>query len=271
LGCTDGTVGLYTGGPLGLIHYNMNVTVAVFNQFVSLLVGVLQSNTVNTTELAGVTALLNSLQPQIVFPPNVAAESLCDKYSFVLNLNNHDLLSAIVTGTIDGLVTNSSTAVYFNGVQPPASTDFTSDGVALATLSNALISFFGGVLGCDDGSVTPYTGPATSKRSLETVHQDMGISNQVFDDFNAIMVGVCASFGVSAADQAAILAYLESTRSQVVVPQAYLGYPNGYFVTKGLDPGQIVAVVLCSVGAAILLGSIILVLTIFEKKIPKFH
>jgi len=270
LGCTDGTIALYTRGALGKIHFNMNVTVAAFNQFVTLLVQQLTTDGVNSTETAGVTAFLNSLQPQIVFPPNVPAQSICDKYSHVLNLDNYHLMYAIVAGTEAALLANSSTAPFFNGVQPPASTDFTSNPVALKALTNQLINFFGGALGCSDGTVPPYTGPASGKRSLESVHAPMGISNQVFDDFNALLVGVCAVFGVSATDQAAILSVLQSTRGGVVVSQTYLGFPLGYFHSKGLDPGQIVAVVLCSIAAAILCAAVLVVCTIFEKKVPKW-
>lgn len=54
--------------------------------------------------------------------------------------------------------------------------------------------------------------------SLQSIHQPMGINNATFDTFNAILLGVTSGAGVSAQDNAAIGAVLNSTRPQIVFP-----------------------------------------------------
>jgi len=129
-------------------------------------------------------------------------------------MTNLKLVTTVVTGVV-GKVTASGTITlkYFDGTKPAGSTNFldAKNADALKALSDALVSFFGGALGCTDGTITKYTGP-----SLLKVHSKMGISGGEFDFFNAQVIVVLAGAGVTSSDQSAVLSVLESTRKDVV-------------------------------------------------------
>jgi len=118
-----------------------------------------------------------------------AGTSICDKYSNALKQSNLQLMTNIVTATIQGLLKDPLELPFFNGKQPPGSTDFTTNTKAAARLTKQLINFFGGALGCSDGSVPPYVEGAPKRfggevQSLATIHQPMNITQAVFDRFN---------------------------------------------------------------------------------------
>lgn len=87
-----------------------------------------------------------------------AGTSICDKYSNILRVTNLQLVTNVVTATIAALLKDPLELPFFNGKQPPGSTDFTTNTRAAARLSSQLINFFGGALGCSDGSVPAYVG-----------------------------------------------------------------------------------------------------------------
>jgi len=66
LGCSDGTIGAYQGNPnLTQVHLGMPITLSIFNQFNNILLAVMQSLGVTSTDLNTVGALLNSTIPVI--------------------------------------------------------------------------------------------------------------------------------------------------------------------------------------------------------------
>jgi len=96
-------------------------------------------------------------------------------------------------------------------VTPAGSTDFLTNPTALAALEAGLVQYFGGALGCSDGTITAYTGA-----SLTSIHQPLLISLSAFNSFNAILNNVVLAYGVAAADAQAIQTLLESLQSQIV-------------------------------------------------------
>jgi hypothetical protein len=87
------------------------------------------------------------------------------------------------------------TITNFIGRTPAGSTDFTSDGARATLLVEGLTQFFGGGLGCTDSTIPPYKG-----REMNVVHANMGVTEEVFERFNEILIGVLLSKGVEKPD-----------------------------------------------------------------------
>ena len=143
-------------------------------------------------------------------------DSICDKYSQALNLNNSALVTTVVNGVVQKLVGPGAalTKKYFDGTKPAGSTNFLDprNAAALADLVGSLVRFFGQALGCSDGTIKPYTGPAMDK-----VHQPMGINLFESIAFNDAVVAVLAAAGVSEIDQVAVRIVLNSLKTSIVV------------------------------------------------------
>jgi len=262
LTCTDGSISSYSGGSscsyLYNIHHPMGITKAAFDDFNQAVIDAMNANFVPFTDNSTVKALLDSTEPCIV-----SNETLCDKYSRILNINNHLLMETIVNATINGLVTSPITLIYFNGEQPKGSTDFLVSGsfTELNALRSGLVSFFGDALGCLDGTIASYSG-----RPLNLIHQFMGVRNNVFDEFNRILLDVTSTSGVTDTDNALIAAALESYRPEIVFP-----YYQRDYTPYRLTGNQIAPIVVCAVFAALLFVGICVGFTFLEKKyIPKF-
>jgi len=66
LGCSDGSIGAYAGADLTSAHAGFGITVAQFNQFNNILLGVLTASGVSAADVAAVSGVLNSTQSMIV-------------------------------------------------------------------------------------------------------------------------------------------------------------------------------------------------------------
>jgi len=206
LGCSrDTTIAKYTGQTLLQIHANMGVSVPVFNRFNEILIGVLNTDGVSLEDQALVLSVLQSTSSQIV--------SVCNRYSSALSLTNAQLVGYVVDQALSALTTNVITAPYFNGMTPVGSTNFTnsSNSAQLTDLRNSLVSFFGGALGCSDGTITPYMGP-----SMYDVHKNLRISGIAFDSFKTVIMRIASKAGVTADDVTEIGAILETLRTAIV-------------------------------------------------------
>jgi len=143
-------------------------------------------------------------------------DSICDKYSQALKINNSALVNTVVNGVVMKLVSgaNSITTKYFDVTKPKGSLDYTDakNAKALGELVGNLVSFFGAALGCSDGSIAAYTGSPMDK-----VHQPMGIN--VFESiaFNDAVIGVLAGAGVDELDQVAVRIALNGLKDQIVL------------------------------------------------------
>jgi len=151
----------------------------------------------------------------LAFSTKLQDDTICDKYSAALKLNNSALVSTVVNGAVAKLVAAASiTKKYFDGTKPTGSTDYTNpkNSKALTALVGSLVSYFGSALGCSDGTIPAYNGPA-----LDKVHQPMGIS--VFESiaFNDAVISVLAAAGVEEGDQVAVRMLLNTLKDQIVV------------------------------------------------------
>jgi len=140
-----------------------------------------------------------------------AVTSVCDIYSAKLNISDNALVTTVVDGTIAAAL-GSGLHVYFDGEVPPGSTNFTSpaQNQSLANLVIHLTEFFGGALGCSDGTIAAYTGP-----DMGTVHKNIPITSAAFAAFCAALLGVMQGAGVLPADLATVNTTLYSTRSMI--------------------------------------------------------
>eukprot|EP01115_Flamella_aegyptia_P005576 TRINITY_DN2334_c0_g1_i1.p1 TRINITY_DN2334_c0_g1~~TRINITY_DN2334_c0_g1_i1.p1 ORF type:complete len:197 (+),score=104.37 TRINITY_DN2334_c0_g1_i1:252-842(+) len=138
------------------------------------------------------------------------APSICDKYSTALNVSNSDLVTLVVSQTVNAAL-NSDLKQFFDGTTPPGSTDFTSNSAAFNTLATHLVQFFGAALGCTDGSIGAYTG----NPDMKAVHANMPITLAYFNAFNSALLNVLTTNGVTQADANAVGAVLESTKPAI--------------------------------------------------------
>jgi len=206
LGCSDGSIPAYTGGPMDKVHQPLGISDVAFEFFNLQVIEVMRTAGVKETDLSAVLAVLVSMRTAIV------KSSICDKYSSALKLSNKELVTAVVTGTFKEITQpNTPTLKFFNGQQPPGSTNFLTNTGALNGLVNGLVSFFGMALGCSDGSIGPYRGG-----TLRQVHTGMGVTQGVFEFFNFAVIKVLKSSGVQQIDLTAVLSVLNSTKADIV-------------------------------------------------------
>jgi len=141
-------------------------------------------------------------------------QTLCDKYASALGLTGAQLVGAVVTGTVGGVVAvGTPTKKFFDGTSPPGSINFLANTTAFGILFTHLVEFFGApsALDCTDGSVPAYEG----NPNMQQVHAAMPIDNTAFVFFNTVLLNVTASAGVTAADNQAISDLLESFRGSI--------------------------------------------------------
>jgi len=192
------------------VHQKMGLRTDEFNFFNDQVIAVLAGAGVTLADQGTVRGVLNSLKMDIV------SQTICDRYSEVLKVTNKMLMTNVVTGTFGKITAPSSPILkFFNGVQPPGSTDYLNKNKdALAGLVHGLVTFFGGALGCQDGTVSKYGGP-----SMRDVHKLMGIHNAEFNFFNIQLLEVLRSAGVSRPDRMAVDKVLNTTRTDIVTAQ----------------------------------------------------
>jgi len=209
LDCSDGTIPPYTGAKMGPVHQPMGISSFEFNFFNDAVVTVLKNAGVDELDYIAVKIKLIELKSEVV-----VQNSICDRYSAALKVNNNDLVSLVVVTTIKRITLADTPIVqYFNGVKPPGSMNFLNpkNKLALDGLIVGLTSFFGAALGCSDDTVPVYGGPP-----LKFVHRLMKINEAEFDFFNQAVVGTMRSAGVTAGDLRTVLGLLNSTKSDIV-------------------------------------------------------
>jgi len=210
LGCTDRPARTYTGGSMSQVHRSMGIDKDEFNFFVTTLLGVLTKAGVSATDVQTVKNVLESTRGAIV----TASNSICDKYSRALSLTNTQLVTFVVTQTIQRLVGDGApTKKYFDGTKPSGSVNFldASNGALLQSLTDSLINFFWGPLGCSMDPQRAYTGG-----SMKGVHSGMGINGDEFSFFRDSLAAVLSGAGVAAADVTTVNGVIESLRSAIV-------------------------------------------------------
>jgi len=209
LGCSDGSIKPYSGPSMSKVHQPMGIATYEFNFFNEQVVAVLKENHVSDVDATAVRIVLNGLKNDIV-----VQGSICDRYSDVLKVSNHDLVAKVVLAVFQKVTAfGSPIRIYFNGDKPPGSLDFlnSKNKVALDGLVNGLVTWFGMALGCSDDSIAPYGGPP-----LNVVHKIMGINKDEFDFFNTKVLNVLRGSGVVEKDLIAVSSALNGTKREIV-------------------------------------------------------
>lgn len=149
-------------------------------------------------------------------PAAPKAETLCQKYSRITNKTQVKLMTDLVSAIVAAEVANPKIKPFFDGTAPPNSINFLNNTAQFNRLAGGLISFFGAALGCIDPTFPRYTGP----KDLQKVHQFMPLGGEEFKIFNDIFIQTLGASGVTAPDQAAIRALLDSFYDVIVQPKA---------------------------------------------------
>jgi len=267
LGCNDATIPPYGGAALDVVHQPLQIPLNVFNAFNALLIQVVAKFGVNSTDQAAILAVLNQQAGLVVYnpmmsmspPPGMMSMSICDRYSYLLKVNDHDLIYAVVNRTVFKVVSDANLVIFFNGQRPSSAINFLADPNALALLMELLTRFFGQALGCTDGTILPYTG-----RSMLNIHRNMGLTVGIFNQFNAYVVLSMQEYGVSPQDRSATYMALQGMQADFVPNYKFI---QDDYVPYGLPSGAVVAIVLCAIVIAILVAIFLIILTLAEEYI----
>jgi len=266
----------------------LGISLAAFNQFNTILVGVTAEAGVNAQDNAIILSVLQGTQSQIVaqtgpsapgtpfvpspFVPGTPIQvpftpqgpvapsgTICNRYSFALNVSNRQLVALVVNQTVLAVVVNSDTKPFFDGTVPPGSTNYLDprNAGALTNLNEKLIEFFGAALGCSDGSIPPYSGG-----TMKQVHAPLGISGTAFSQFNAELLRVLSNNGVSNEDVAAVGVILESLRPDITGQQPNAPFGDSFNGPNYVSKGVVAIVVIFAVACALVVGAVVAGVTI---------
>jgi hypothetical protein len=185
-----------------------------FDKFNDVVVGVMAGAGVTKDDQAATYAVLNTLQPDICNDPTTCKNSICDRYSRLLNITNVQLVKTVVVNTFMKAVDPASPIKgFFDGTTPKGSIDFTTNTAQQTRLVNDLVAFFGqdGILTCTDPGFPKYNNTST----LKQIHSAMPIGTKEFTTFNDALIQVLKEAGVADNDRTAVRAILDSTKSEI--------------------------------------------------------
>lgn len=217
LGCSDGSIGPYTGGDMRTVHASMPIGPNEFDSFVNKLGKILSDAGVSQTDLDPVVKLLNSadVRGQICNVRADCFDSICNTYSAktagVINAGaNKAIMAKIVDASFAKVLADPVLITYFNGVKPAGSTDFTKDAGKTQALKDRFAAFIGSppIFGCTDPK---FPGTNYTVGDLKATHFFMGIGPADFAKFNDLVIAAVKELGVSTADQVLIRKVLDST------------------------------------------------------------
>jgi len=114
-------------------------------------------------------------------------------------------------------------------------------------LRSKLIEFFGGALGCTDGSILPFT-----DGDITPFHKNLNINFVAYAKFNNLLLGVMLGAGVMPADGMAVAGVLDTLRANCCIAADCFSICNK-LVTPGISTtlAAITGVVNASVNAAV--------------------
>jgi len=207
LGCSDGSIPAYTGGDITKFHTALNIDFPAYFTFNNALLSVLVSSKVAAADVTAVATVLDTLRANCCTNA-LDCFSICNKLITPGLLNASALITSVVNATVNAAVASPILLPYFTGAIGNHG-DFT--GARLPTLFQHLIQFFGGALGCSDGTIGKYTG-----QSLLDAHAGMNVSLLAFNTFNAALMGVIGTaIAPGTPDYNAIYTLLNGTKDQV--------------------------------------------------------
>eukprot|EP01125_Pyxidicula_operculata_P005547 TRINITY_DN1956_c1_g1_i2.p1 TRINITY_DN1956_c1_g1~~TRINITY_DN1956_c1_g1_i2.p1 ORF type:complete len:1275 (+),score=178.99 TRINITY_DN1956_c1_g1_i2:1243-5067(+) len=142
-----------------------------------------------------------------------ANKTVCEKYADLATGGDQEaLLNAVMDATFSQIANDVVINQYFSGVAPSGSYPYLSDPKAALYLRTHLVQFFASALGCNNAEpILHYLG----RNNLVLTHANMGITKQVFDRFNYLVIKAAESLSVSLEDRNVIWGYLNSTENQI--------------------------------------------------------
>jgi hypothetical protein len=209
LNCTDGSITAYAGADMNTTHAGLKIDFKAFFTFNNLLLNVLTGASVQKADVGAVAMLLDSLRPSIC---NQVADctSLCNKLVVPGLGTTNGTVAFVVNATVVAALGDVTLKPYFTGVTG-GRVDFTAaaNAGAFGNLFSHLVSYFGGALGCSDGTIAPYTG-----LTLKEAHTGMMVTQKAFDTFNSALMGVLKPF-ISQGEFDFVYGFLNSTHDDV--------------------------------------------------------
>jgi len=142
-------------------------------------------------------------------------QTLCEKYSQALGVNQIQLMTTIVSTVVNAEVSDPIIRLFFNGMVPPGSTNFLNNTAAFNRLAGNLIAYFGNALGCGEPGFPSYTG----NPDMKALHANMPIDQDTFQTFNNVFISALNTLGVTLQDQTTIALLLESFAGNIVNPR----------------------------------------------------
>jgi len=101
-----------------------------------------------------------------------------------------------------------------------------------------LVTFFGAALGCEDGTIGPYTG-----RSMDDAHRRLFINYFAHSQFNRIVINVMGGAGVSLDDRKSVARVLDSLRPAICTAGDCMSICNTYCIPTITDNVELVGAV----------------------------
>jgi len=261
LGCSDGSVPPYTGPSMSIVHQPLGIPQNVFDSFNQILVGVTAAANVSVADQQAILATLNTLQSAIVGTASPVSQSFCNRYSSALKVTNLQLLTLVVNQTVVAVVTDPITKPFFDGTANAGETNFLDpkNSAKLTNLENQLVQFFGMLLGCSDGTITPYGGP-----TMEVVHQPLHITGAAFEAFINDLCTVLTNNGVAAADVASVNSALQTFSTQITgyTPSNLVPSTEAWNGPNYITPGAVAIIVIFAIACAVIIGAVIAALSL---------
>jgi len=163
-------------------------------------------------------------------------QTFCTKYSQALRVKNKILVESVVNKTIGEVIKpQNGLKRFFDGTHPNQTINYIMNVNALNFLRNNLVAFFGAALGCQDGSIPPYSG-----RDMHSAHGRLYIDYFAYAQFNRIIIEVLDDAGVTSEDQHTVANVLNTLRGAVCIAEDCGNLCNSYSVPSNLDNLELV-------------------------------
>jgi truncated hemoglobin YjbI len=233
LGCSDGSIPPYTGPSMAEVHAQMPIGSTEYGAFVGAFQAALQFLTFNQSDIDAVTTLLNSASVKAGVC-NFEADclvSLCNTYSTqdsdgnIAPGANEALVKKIVDNLFALIGADQTLLPFFNGTNPPGSSNIVTNAAALQDLKNRFVAFFGlpVVLACSDPNFPLNATSVQSLSDLQAIHQNIPIDQEAFNEFLTVTTQALTQAGFSAADAQTVNGIFNSTVTFVCNQPGCLG------------------------------------------------
>jgi len=207
IGCNAPDFPQYRGNKdMKKVHMFMPIDYDTFEMFNTIFIGALAKLGVDAGDQAAIRGVLDTFAGSIINP-----RIICGKYAQALGVTEVQLMQTVVSAVVKAELGEPTVLPFFNGMTPPGSINFLTNGTAFQNLAGNLVAFFGGALGCNQ-DFPPYRG----NPSMKEVHAKMPITMAIFSNFNNVFQQTLGNLGVSRGDQLTIRGILDSFAQFIV-------------------------------------------------------